>query len=275
MSHAVPAPVPIVFIHGLWLHFTSWQGWEEVFRAAGYDPVSPGWPGEPPTVAEARKAPELQAGNGLAELCQHYADFIGTLDAKPIVIGHSVGGFIVEWLLGEGLAEAAVAICPGQIKGVKAIGPAQAKSAFAFLSNPANVHNAVSLNADQFRYAFANAVSQEESDQLFAQWTIPSPARPLFQLALSNLVPHSPAKVNVKNETRGPLLLLSGKEDHTVPDVLTRSTFKQYKNSQASTEYFCYNDRGHSLTVDSGWPELAQKSLDWLQEKGLGPHTNG
>jgi pimeloyl-ACP methyl ester carboxylesterase len=260
---------PVMFVHGLWLHSTSWEGWAERFREAGYEPILPEWPGVPETIADARKYPERQAGVGLMEISNHHAEIIRRLDKKPILIGHSVGGFIVQHLLGQDLGAAAVAICPGQIKGVFAIAPAQAKSAFAFLINPANVKNAVSLNPQQFRYGFANAVSQKESDELFAKWTIPSPARPLFQLALGNFIPNSPAKVNTANATRGPLLLMSGKLDHTVPDILTRSTFKQYRGSAASTEYKRFDDRGHSLICDSGWPELADYSLSWLRSKGL------
>lgn len=262
---------PVMFIHGLWLHSTSWEGWAERFREAGFEPILPEWPNVPDTVSEARKHPDQQGGVGLREISNHHADIIRRLDKKPILIGHSVGGFIAQHLLGQGLAAAAVAICPGQIKGVFAIAPAQAKSAFSFLINPANTKRAVSLNRKQFRYAFANAVSQAESDEMFEKWTMPSPARPLFQLALGNFIPNSPAKVNTSNTTRGPLLLMSGKLDHTVPDVLTRSTFKQYRRSSASTEYKRFEDRGHSLICDSGWPELADYSISWLNSKGLSP----
>lgn len=260
---------PVVFVHGLWMHSTSWQGWVDRFRDAGYEPITPEWPGAPDTVAAARAQPESQAGIGLAEISAHHAKVISTLDAKPILIGHSVGGFIVQHLLGQDLGVAAIAFSPGQIKGVKAVGPAQAKSTASFLKDPRNTKNSVSLSAEQFRYAFANGVSQAESDELFEKWTIPSPARPLFQLALANFAPGSPAKVNTANQTRGPLLLVGGKIDHTVPDVLVRSAFRQYRKSRAVTEYKRYDDRGHSLTADSGWPQLASDSLKWLAEKGL------
>ncbi len=263
------SPTPVMFIHGLWLHSTSWQPWADMFAQAGYDPLTPEWPGVPTTVAEARANPESQAGTGLAEISQHHARIIRELGTKPVLVGHSVGGFIAQHLLGQGLGAGAVAICPGQIRGVKAVGPAQAKSTFAFLSHPGNTKRSVSLDADQFRYAFANAVTPEESDELFERWTIPSPARPLFQLALANFARSSPARVNTHNGNRGPLLLLSGKLDHTVPDVLTRSTFKQYRKSGAATEYRRFDDRGHSLIVDSGWPGVADTALAWLREKQL------
>ncbi|MET7303632.1 alpha/beta hydrolase [Embleya sp. NPDC005575] len=259
---------PVLFIHGLWLHSTSWRSWAERFREAGYEPLMPEWPGVPATVLAARRQPEQQGGVGLAEISEAHVRVIRELASPPVLIGHSVGGFIAQQLLGEGLAAAAVAICPGRIKGVK-VGPAQAKSTFAFLRNPANTQRAVSLSQAQFRYAFANTVSLKESEDLFAAWTIPSPARPLFQLALGNFTPNSAARVATGNQSRGPLLLLSGKLDHSVPDVLTRATFKQYGKSRATTEYRCFDDRGHSLIVDRGWPDIAEASLTWLADAGL------
>lgn len=260
---------PVVFIHGLWLHSTSWRNWIERFRKAGYEPLAPEWPGVPGTVLATRRDPQNQVGVGLAEIAAAHADVIRGLDTPPVLIGHSVGGLIAQQLLGEGLAAAAVAICPGQIKGVKAIGPAQLKSTYAILRNPANAKRAVSLNQAQFRYGFANTVSRKESEDLFAAWTIPSSARPLFQLALGNLTRNSPAEVATGNQSRGPLLLLSAKQDHTVPDVLTRATLKRYRNSRATTDYRCFEDRGHSLTVDSGWPEIAESALLWLADAGF------
>ncbi|MFD3869858.1 alpha/beta hydrolase [Streptomyces sp. NPDC058623] len=255
---------PVIFIHGMWLHSTSWQGWADRFHDAGYEPLLPEWPGVPDTVTGARRLPEPQGGVGLADIAEAYTRVIRTLSAPPVLVGHCVGGFVAQHLLGEGLASAAVAIAPGRIKGVKTPAPTQAKSAFAVLRDPGNIHRSVSLSREQFRYAFANAVSEADAEALFDAWTIPSPARPLFQLALGNFTPHSPARVNTDNASRGPLLLMSGRLDHTIPDVLTRSTYKQYRHSPAVTEYQCFEDRGHSLVVDPGWPELATASLTWL-----------
>jgi non-heme chloroperoxidase len=209
-----------MFVHGMGLHSTSWQPWAERFEAAGYDPVIPEWPGVADTVAATRENPDAQAGNGLDEIGEHLAQFAATLDSKPILIGHSVGGFLVEKLLGDDVGRAAIAISPGQIKGVKAPGPNQAKSLFSILSHPGNRHKAVSLDPEQFKNSFANELSQEETDALYEKWTIPSPARTRFQLAFSAVKPHSPAEVNTKNEARGPLLLMASKKDHTVDPVL-------------------------------------------------------
>ena len=255
---------PVVFIHGLWIHANSWDRWMEVYREAGYEPVAPGWPGEPPTVAEAREKPDLVANMSIDDAIAYYTKIIQALDAKPIIIGHSFGGLFAEKLLGQDLAVAAVAIDPAQIKGVLPLPLAQLRAALPALGNPANLHKAVSLTAKQFRFGFGNELSEEESDALFEQWAIPSPARPLFQAAAANFSVHSEAKVNTANETRGPLLLISGKQDHTVPDVSTRSTLKQYRDSAAVTELKQFEGRGHSLTIDSGWREVADATLEWL-----------
>ncbi len=260
---------PVVFIHGLWLHSTSWGPWAEMFQAAGYSTYTPEWPGAADTVEETRAHPEAQAGKGLTEIIAAHAEFLQTLDAKPILIGHSFGGLIVQSLMGESLGAAGVAIDPAQIRGVLPLPLAQLRSAFPALGDPRNYKKAVSLTEPQFRYAFANAVSEDEARQLYDAWTIPSPARPLFEGAAANFNPHSPAKVHTHNNTRGPLLFISGTQDHTVPDVVTRAAYKKYQHSSAITD-LRQVPRGHSLTIDSGWREVAQIAMDWLQAHGLG-----
>ena len=260
---------PVVFIHGLWLHATSWQPWIELFEAAGYRATAPGWPNEPPTVAEARANPDVVANLSIDEITEHYAGIIGGLDEPPIIIGHSFGGLFAEKLLGEGVGAGAVAIDPAQIKGVLPLPLAQLRSGLPALGNPANLHRSVELTEKEFRFGFGNAVTEEESAALFERWTIPSPARPLFQAAAANFVLHSEAKVNTANNERGPLLLISGTADHTVPDVVTRSTLKQYRDSTALTELKQFEGRGHSLTIDSGWHDVADAVLDWLKANSL------
>jgi non-heme chloroperoxidase len=259
---------PVVFIHGLWLHSTSWQPWVDLFAAAGHPTYTPEWPGASESIEETRANPDRQANKGLAEIIKHHSDFVTGLGTKPILIGHSFGGLIVESLMGESLGVAGVAIDPAQIRGVLPLPIAQLRSAFPALSNPLNRSKALTLTEPQFRYGFANAVSEEESKELYDRWTIPSPARPLFEAAVANFNPHSPAKVHTHNNTRGPLLLISGKQDHTVPDVVTRSSYKQYRHSSAVTE-LKQIDRGHSLTVDSGWREVADLAVNWLDAQRI------
>src|SRR6266480_2710710 len=211
---------PVVFVHGLWLHATSWGAWVEFFGAAGYAPLAPGWPGTADTVEGTRSQPGRVAGKGIDDVVEHYARIIGDLDAPPIVIGHSFGGLIAQRLLGQGLAAAAVAIDPAPIKGVLYLPPSALRVASVALRNPANTKRAVSLSEGQFRYGFGNAVSAEESKALYDRWTIPSPGAPLFEAAVAGFVPHSPAMVDTHNSTRGPLLLTSGGEDRTVPPAV-------------------------------------------------------
>ena len=261
---------PVVFIHGLWLHATSWQPWTELFAAAGYLPTAPGWPHEPPTVEEARKNPSAVANLSIDDVTHHYAELIARLDQAPILIGHSFGGLFAEKLLGQGVGKAAVAIDPAQIKGVLPLPLAQLRSGLPALANPANLRRSVSLTKKEFRFGFGNALTEEESDELHERWTIPSPARPLFQAAAANFVMHSQAAVDIANSDRGPLLLISGTADHTVPDVVTRSTLKQYRDSSAVTELQQFEGRGHSLTIDGGWREVAEAILTWLKKNELG-----
>jgi pimeloyl-ACP methyl ester carboxylesterase len=264
-------PTPVLFIHGLWLHSTSWAAWQELFTAQGYAPSAPGWPGDAATVAETRANPDALANHGIDDVTNHYADIIAKLPVPPIVIGHSFGGLLAEKLLGLNLASAAIAIDAAQIKGVLPIPISALRSALPVFRNPANRHRAVPLTSEQFRYAFGNAVSQEESDLLFEQWMIPAPGKPLFEAATANFARHSPAAVQTDNENRGPLLLIMGGQDHTVPESVTKSTYKQYRHSDAETELMEFEDRGHSLTIDSGWREVADACLNWLDKQALRP----
>ena len=260
---------PVVFIHGLWLHATSWNRWIELFRSAGYEPVAPGWPAEPDTVAGARANPEIVANRSIDDLMTHFRAIIGSLAAPPIIIGHSFGGLLTEKLMGEGLGAAGVAIDPAQIKGVLPLPLAQLKAGLPALGNPFNKDKAVSLTKKEFRYGFGNALSEEESDDLFEKWTIPSPVHGLFEVALANFSLHAASKVDTKNDARGPLLLISGTADHTAPDVTTQAAFKLYRDSTAVTELKQFEGRGHSLTVDSGWKDVADAILQWLRAQGL------
>jgi len=263
------ARTPVVFIHGLWLHASSWGPWTDLFAAAGYAPVAPGWPGDPDTVELARANPESIANHGIDDVTAHYADIIAALPAPPVLIGHSFGGMIAEKLLGQDLGAAAIAIDAAQIKGVLPLPLSSLRSTLPVFKNPANIHHAVSLTAEQFRYSFGNAVPAEESDALYEQWAIPAPGKPLFEAAAANFSLHSPAKVNTGNSGRGPLLLIMGGRDHTVPEAITKSTLKQYRGSDAVTELAEFPDRGHSLTIDSGWRAVADECLSWLAKQGV------
>jgi non-heme chloroperoxidase len=260
----VPADGPVVFVHGLWLHADSWNAWIERFRTAGYTPIAPGWPGDGATVEETRANAERVAGHGIEEVVRHYADAIARLGRRPIVIGHSFGGLIVQRLLAEGHAAAAVAIDPAPIRGIVYLPFSALRVASVALRNPANRRRAVSLTRKQFRYGFGNALIEIDSDELYDRWTIPSPGKPLFEAAFANLSRRSPARVDTK-AVRGPLLITAGGRDHTVPASISRATYKRYRRSPSITDLIEFPDRGHTLALDSRWAEVAEAVLNWLK----------
>jgi non-heme chloroperoxidase len=263
------AGTPVVFIHGLWLHSDSWGAWMDLFREAGYDVSAPGWPGDSDSVEETRRNADRVAGHGIDAVVAHYAEHIAGLEAEPIAIGHSFGGLMVQRLLGENLAAAGVAIDPAPIKGIFYLPPSALRVASIALRNPANRKRAVSLTRKQFRYGFGSALSAEESDELYERWTIPSPGKPLFEAALANFAPGSPAKVDTKNASRGPLLLTAGGKDRTIPPAVVKTTRKRYRKSAAVTDLIEFPDRGHSLALDSGWRDVADATLSWLRKHSL------
>ena len=263
------AGTPVVFVHGLWLHADSWGAWVDRFREAGYASVAPGWPGEGSTVAEARARPERVAGSGIDGVVAHYAGIAGALGSRPVAVGHSFGGLVALRLLAEGHVAGAVAVDAAPIKGVYYLPPSALRVASVVLRNPRNRNAAVALSRRQFRYGFGNALDESESDELFERWTIPSPGKPLFEAALANVSRRSPAAVDTEKGDRGPLLLTAGGRDHTVPPAITRAIAKRYHGSGAVTDFREFPDRGHSLTVDSGWAEVADAVLAWLDGQSL------
>jgi len=269
MSSNTTTKTPIVFVHGLWLHAESWKPWIDFFRQNGYEAVAANWPGDADTAEATRRNANAVAGYGVTEIADHIAKQLKAFNKKPVLIGHSFGGLLVQNLLGRNLAVAGIAIDPAPIKGVSELPLSTLKSGFPVLGNPFNYGKAVSLTEPQFRFGFTNAVSEQESRELYARYAIPGPGRLLFQAATATFNPNSATKVNVMNATRGPLLLISGGEDHTVPPVLVKSALKNYRKSSAATELKEYPGRGHSLTIDSGWRELAEYCLDWIKRKGF------
>jgi len=257
----------ILFIHGLWIHASSWQSWMEFFGQQGYQTLNPGWPGDSATVAECRANPQAIANRGVTEVANSYAKLIESLAEPPIVIGHSFGGLIAQIILGRGIAAAGIALDPAPIKGVWQLPFSALRASFPVLGNPFNFKKAVSLTFNQFRYGFANTVSEKEARELYDRWTIPAPSLPLIQAATATFA-GSETRVNTKNNTRGPLLITGGEKDHIAPPILGKASLRRY-GSFAITEFKLFEGRGHSLIVDHGWTEIAGYSLEWLKKNGL------
>jgi pimeloyl-ACP methyl ester carboxylesterase len=256
---------PVVFIHGLWLLSSSWDNWAGLFEEAGYAPVTPSWPDDPETIEEARANPDVFANKTVGQVADHTTDVIGKLSKKPAVMGHSTGGLLAQIIAGRGLSAATVAIDPGPFRGVLPLPISALRSAGPVLKNPANRRKAVTLTLEQFKYGWANALSDEEAKELYETYHVAAPGIALNQMANANLNPATEAKADTKTPDRGPLLILDGEKDHTVPWAIANASYKRQKRNPGVTEIEKIPNRGHSLTIDSGWREVAQKALDFVK----------
>jgi pimeloyl-ACP methyl ester carboxylesterase len=257
--------IPVVFIHGLWLLPSSWDNWARVFEEAGYAPLTPSWPDDPETVAEARANPDVFAKKNLAMIADHTAEVIGRLEKKPAVIGHSTGGLLTFMIADRGLSAVSVAVDPGPFRGVLPLPVSALRSAAPVLSNPLNRGRAVTLTLEQFKFGWANAVSDEEAEQLYETYHVAAPGVALMQMANANLNPFTEARVDTKNPDRGPLLIIDGEKDNTVPWAIANAAFKRQSRNEGVTEIQQVPNRGHSLTIDSGWREVADRALAFVR----------
>jgi non-heme chloroperoxidase len=256
---------PVVFIHGLWLLPSSWNNWVDFFEQNGYAGVTPDWPDDPETVEEARANPDVLAKKTLKQVADHTQEVIDGLQMKPAVMGHSTGGLLAQLIADRGLSAATVAIDPGPFRGVLPLPVSTLRVSVPILWNPLNRSKAIALTLDQFKYGWANALTDEEAKQLYETYHVAAPAVALAQMANANLNPWTEAKLDPKNPNRGPLLILEGETDHTVAPAIANASYKQQRKNQGVTEIETIPNRGHSLTIDSGWREVAQKALDFVK----------
>ena len=256
---------PVVFVHGLWLLPNSWDRWREVFEEAGYATTAPGWPDDPETTEEAKAHPDVFANKSIGQIADHYQEVIEALDKRPAIIGHSFGGLLTEILAGRGLAAASVPISPAPFRGVLPLPFSALKSGSPVLRNPANRSRAVPLTYDQFKYGFANMLDEDEAQKLYEEYSVPGSGKVLFQAASANLNPWTEDKVDTENPERGPMLILAGEKDHTVPHAIANASFKRERRNNGVTEIVEIEGRGHSLTIDNGWREVCDKALDFVK----------
>jgi non-heme chloroperoxidase len=256
---------PVVFVHGLWLLPSSWNRWVTLFEQAGYVGVTPGWPNDPETVAEAREHPEVFAGKGISQIAEYQEAIIRRLDRKPMIIGHSFGGLLTMILAGRGLAAASVAISPAPFRGVLPLPLPALRTASVALRNPANWSRAVPLSYEQFRYSFANAVGEDEAKELYLGYSVAGPGEPLFQAASANVNPWSEARVDTMNAERGPMLIVSADSDQTVPWAIAKAAYERQKRNTGVTEIVKWAGRGHTLAIDAGWREVAEGVLAFVK----------
>ncbi|HEU5212909.1 MAG TPA: alpha/beta hydrolase [Gaiellaceae bacterium] len=254
---------PVVLIHGLWLLPSSWANWAELFADAGYAPLTPDWPDDPETVEEARANPDVLARKTLKQVADHTAEIIDALNKKPAVMGHSTGGLLAQMLAGRGLSLVTVAIDPGPFRGVLPLPGSVLKGVGPFLVNPLTRRRAITLTFDQFKYSWANALDDKEAKELYDRFHVAGSGIALVQMGNANLNPWTEAKVDTGNPDRGPLLIIDGEKDHTVPWAIANAAYKRQSRNTGVTEIVKVPNRGHSLTIDHGWREVAQTALDF------------
>src|ERR671936_630655 len=238
---------PVVFIHGLWLLPSSWATWADFFKQAGYAPLTPDWPDDPATVEEARANPEVLAKKTLKQVADHTTEIINALDKKPAVMGHSTGGLLAQMLAGRGLSAATVAIDPGVFRGVLPLPVSTLKVAGPFLVNPLTRGRAITLTFDQFKYGWANALDEQEAKELYDRFHVAGSGIALMQMGNANLNPRTEEK------------------DHTVPWAIANAAYKRQRRNPNVTEIKKMPNRGHALTIDHGWQEVAQTALDFVK----------
>lgn len=257
---------PVVFVHGLWLLSSSWDKWRALFEENGYAAIAPGWPDDPDSVEEARRDPQVFAHKMVRQVTKHYLEAISALHAKPAVVGHSFGGLIAMKIAGEGVARVTVSIDNAPFQGVLPLPLSALKSSSAVLGNPANLGRAVALTFEEFTFGWANHLDEGEARELYETYHVPASGVPLFQAATANLNPFSETKVNTKNPERGPLLLISGQGDNTVPWAIMEASYKLQSKNPGVTDVVKIDNRGHSLTIDSGWREVAETALAFISK---------
>jgi non-heme chloroperoxidase len=256
---------PVVFIHGLWLLPSSWNRWAELFSEAGYAPLTPDWPDDPETVGQARANPEVFAKKTLEQVADHTIEIINALENKPAVMGHSTGGLLAQMLAGRGVSVATVAIDPGVFRGVLPLPVPTIRVAGPFLVNPFTRGRAITLTFDQFKYGWANALEEKEAKEHYDRFHVAGSGISLMQMGFANLNPWTEARVNTKNPDRGPLLIIEDEKDHTVAWAIANAAYRRQRRNPGVTEFVKVPNRGHALTIDHGWQEVAQTALDFVK----------
>src|SRR3954454_3785398 len=218
---------PIVLIHGLWVLPSSWNNWIEYFEQNSYAGVAPNWPDDPETVEQARANPDVLAKKTLKQVADHTAGVIQALEKRPVVMGHSTGGLVAQMLAGWGLAAVTVAIDPGVFRGVLPLPVSVLRGVGPFLLDPRTRGRVITLTFDQFTYGWANALDEKEARELYDTFHVAGSGIALVQMGTANLNPWTEAKVNTTNPHRGPLLIIDGEKDHTVPWAIANAAYKR------------------------------------------------
>ena len=262
----------IVLIHGLWVTPRSWEKWVEHYESKGYRVLAPAYPGLEVEVEALREDPSPIEALRVPAIVEHLENIVGELDSPPIIMGHSMSGLLTQILLDHGYGAAGVAIDSVPAEGIKVVPVSQIRSVFPILRNPANRMKAVGFTPEQFHYAFANTLSEEESQEVYYRYHIPAPGRLVWGGVLANFTPgHQDTYVDFRNEDRAPLLFIAGEEDNLMPPAVNESNVKHYRHTKSVTDYKEFPGRSHYIVGQEGWEEVADYALEWAVENANRP----
>jgi pimeloyl-ACP methyl ester carboxylesterase len=253
---------PIVLIHGLWLTPRSWEDWKARLEQRGHEVLAPAWPRMDREVEALRRDPSVMNGLGVTEVVDHYDRIIRGLGTRPVIMGHSFGGLVTELLLDRGLGAAGVALSPAPVKGVLRLPPAELRTVFPALRNPATRKKTIELTPAQFHFSFTNTMNDADAKAAYARYQVPGPGRVLFQAAFANFNPHAVTTVDFHKDDRPPLLVIGNDQDHTVPASVSREAAKRLGKSKAVVDYKELAGRPHFPTAP-GWEAVADYALEW------------
>ena len=267
------SPDTVVLVHGLWMTPRSWEGWVAHYEAKGFRVITPGYPGFDIEVEALRENPDLIAKLTVPETVDHLAAVIESLDAPPIIMGHSFGGTLTQLLLARGLGAAGVVVNSAPTEGVRVTPLSQVKSLFPALKNPANLHRAVGFTPEEFHYAFTNTLSREDSDAVWERYHIPAPGNWVWAYGLiANFKPgHQETWVDYSSDDRAPLLFIAGGADHIMPASVNKSNAEHYRKSASLTEFHLFEGRSHWTCAEPGWEAVADLALEWAVEHADSP----
>ncbi|HEY8721766.1 alpha/beta hydrolase [Pengzhenrongella sp.] len=256
----VQAPANLVFIHGMYMTGSSWNAWAERAAARGYLTHTPSWPfhrGEPADL-RANIDPGLGALT-FADVTGALKGFLDGFPERPILIGHSIGGLLVQKLVNDGYAAAGVAISSAPPRGIVFFDPHFFRANFPHV-NPLAGNRPVVMTPERFHYTFANTMSVPDSNAAFEQLVVPE----------SRNVPRSTLTRQARIDFGAPhvpLLFLAGDRDHLTPASMIRKNVDAYRAPGSVLDYRAFPNRSHLVCNQDGWEEVADHALDWVRAR--------
>ena len=248
----------VVFVHGMFVTPTCWKAWEAHFQERGFRTLAPAWPEhELPAATQRDQHPNARlAALTLDDLLTHYRKILATLDEKPILVGHSMGGLIVQLLLQEGLGTVGVAIDSAPPKGVLSLKYSFLRSNWPAINPFASAKKPIFLDEAAFRYAFVNTLPPDVQHQFWVDEVVPEsrrvgkgPTTKTAQIDFAHLRP--------------PLLMIAGEHDHIIPASLNQKNAGLYQPPSV-TDFKLFAGRDHFIIAEPGWQEVADFVLDWI-----------